>query len=100
MGISYTVYNSHKDMAAIYNHKLKEFKVLDKMVELDILEGIKIPVFLQTELKEKTFLSYPPKGEDISLFALAFREVIFKNELVKHGFTLKEAPPDTQSLRV
>ncbi|MDN3509037.1 MAG: hypothetical protein P0S93_03325 [Candidatus Neptunochlamydia sp.] len=100
MNISYTVYNSHKDMAAIYNHETREFKVLDKMVELDILEGIKIPVFLQTELKEKIFLSYPPEGEDIPLFALAFRKVIFENELVKHGFTLKEALPDSQSVRV
>lgn len=88
--MSYTIYNRVNDPVVFYKSDIEkpEFKVLDKILESDIKNGLFIPYSLRELSHDREIMTYPPKDSDIRVFAELYRRIIYDRELVKHGFYL------------
>jgi hypothetical protein len=91
--MSFAIYNEQHQRVFLYEDDPKNptINFENYILKCDVLEGITIPICLKREFKERTFLPYPTQQNEVSLFALAYRKVIFENELVKHGYYLQSA---------
>lgn len=90
--MSYNIYDKQDRLAftyvAHYNHPTVHF--YNQVLENDMTEGLRVPIYLQSQLDGKTVIPYPPQQEDVRLFAIAYKQIVYFGELVKHGFYLKE----------
>jgi hypothetical protein len=92
--MSYSIYDKQNHLAftyvADYNHPTVHF--YNQILENDVTDGLRVPIYLQPELNGKTVIPYPPKAEDVRLFGVAYKQIVFYGELVKHGFYIRETP--------
>ncbi|HEY5235104.1 MAG TPA: hypothetical protein VIJ14_02900 [Rhabdochlamydiaceae bacterium] len=90
--MSFSIYDKQDRLAftyvAHYNHPTVHF--YNQVLENDVTEGLRVPIYLQPELHGKNVIPYPPHGEDVRLFAIAYKQIVYFGELVKHGFYLRE----------
>jgi len=78
----------------IVNNNEPTFEILDHILRNDVAEGLKVPYHLQREFGERSILPYPPDKEDIKIFAMAYKRIIYASELIKHGFYIQENHED------
>ena len=90
--MSYGIYDKQNQLAFnfIADPRLPQLHFYNKILENDMAEGLRVPIYLQAQLNGKTVIPYPPQQEDVRLFAIAYKQIVYFGELVKHGFYLKE----------
>ncbi len=92
--MSYSIFDKQNHLAFTYvgHHNHPSVHFYNQILENDVTEGLRVPIYLQPELNGKTVIPYPPNAEDVRLFAIAYKQIVFFGELVKHGFYLRENP--------